>query len=260
MMRTNTILHGAVMTALLAGCLALPPVFAEGEARIEQLKKLDRLVFLDDEHGALRKLAISGRGYLGIETQDINPKLREHFGAPADAGVLVAGVEEDSPAAAAGLEVGDVLISIDGEKVASAWNVLGEIRPHKEGERVDLLVVRDGRERTLSATLVERERKAIDLGDAFEWKEGGPLERRHLRFRGGRGGNGGKDEDVEIFIAPEIRLQHLEGLQDKLNSIDWTKIQCPREDAREALEKRIEALEKRLQEMRERLERVGDRR
>lgn len=257
-MERKTVVRVAALFAAITGWLGLAP--AVGAAEPERIRQLERLVFVGDDAGALRKLSIAGRGYLGIETQAINEALRDHFGAPKDAGLLISGVEADSPAASAGLEVGDVLVSIAGEKLASALDVLGAVRPHKEGDRVEVVVVRDGRERTLSATLAERDRKAIDLGHAFEWKEEDGPGRRHLRFRREGGEGGGEEKDVDILITPEIRLERLEGLQDRLNSIDWSKIQCPRDDARERLEKRIEALEKRLQEMRERLDRVGERR
>ena len=51
----------------------------------------------------------SGHGYLGVQLMDITEELREFYGAPRDAGTLVSRVAEDSPAAAAGFEVGDVI-------------------------------------------------------------------------------------------------------------------------------------------------------
>src|SRR5262245_15606747 len=46
-------------------------------------------------------------GFLGVQLIGITPELRQHYGVPKDAGVLVGAVEADSPAAKAGIQVGD---------------------------------------------------------------------------------------------------------------------------------------------------------
>jgi hypothetical protein len=95
-------------------------------------------------------------GFLGVATTELTPELRRHFGVPEDAGVLVAKVVDDSAAARAGVEVGDVLTAVDGDEVASTGDLLHAVARLEPGSAVSLELWRDGRLETLGATLGER--------------------------------------------------------------------------------------------------------
>lgn len=111
---------------------------------------------------------------LGVGFVPLTPELRQHFGAPEDAGVLVSKVVSGSAAQAAGVEVGDIITKVDGEAIGEGFELGHAIRGHKAGDTVALEVLRDGRTQTLSATLkesaapMEFERRAImmDCKDA----------------------------------------------------------------------------------------------
>ena len=94
-----------------------------------------------------------GRARLGVMVMSLTPELRSHFGAKRDRGVLVARVEPGSPAATAGIAVGDVLVEVRGTAVDSAGDVLEALAPVKQGDLVALAVIRAGRPVALSATL-----------------------------------------------------------------------------------------------------------
>jgi serine protease Do len=64
------------------------------------------------------------RTRLGIDAEELNGEFGNYFGAPDGEGILVRGVFPDTPAAKAGLKVGDVIVSVDGEKLRS----VGELR------------------------------------------------------------------------------------------------------------------------------------
>jgi membrane-associated protease RseP (regulator of RpoE activity) len=98
-----------------------------------------------------------GGGFLGVGLTPLTPELRIHFGVPEDAGVLVSKVVEESPALAAGVEVGDILTGVDGETVGSAMALTHAVRSRDAGETVTLQVWRDGQPLELSATLDEAE-------------------------------------------------------------------------------------------------------
>ncbi len=101
-------------------------------------------------------LPLLGGGFLGVELMPLSPELRVHFGVPEDAGVMVARVLEDSPAFRAGLQVGDVITAVAGEKVDSPMALARPIRAAEEGATVDLEVWRDGRVQTVTATVERR--------------------------------------------------------------------------------------------------------
>jgi Do/DeqQ family serine protease len=72
--------------------------------------------------------------WTGLTVQALTPALERHFGVQR--GVIVAGVEEESPAAAAGIARGDVLTQVDGRDVRSEEEFERRIQDHAEGERI----------------------------------------------------------------------------------------------------------------------------
>jgi S1-C subfamily serine protease len=68
-------------------------------------------------------------------------------------GLVVSGVRKDGPAAQAGLEQGDVVISADGKKVVRIRELLEDIREKKVGEQLQLTMLRAGEEKPLQRTL-----------------------------------------------------------------------------------------------------------
>lgn len=103
--------------------------------------------------------ATGSRGRLGVQSSELTPELAEYFGA-RDGGVLVARVTADSPAAKAGIKVGDVILSIDGERVRSV-RALADALQGKSGE-VTIALVRDKRETSVRAALAdERPRRGL---------------------------------------------------------------------------------------------------
>jgi len=73
------------------------------------------------------------------------------------AGALIAEVSRGSAADVAGVEVGDLVIEIDGASVQGIADLAAQVRSHRPGTTVDIVVVRDGQELTLAATLGERQ-------------------------------------------------------------------------------------------------------
>jgi S1-C subfamily serine protease len=84
---------------------------------------------------------------LGVMVTALTPELRTHFGAAADRGLLVARVELDSPAARAGIKVGDVLVEVGGTSVDEAGDVLG-VLANSDG-KVAVTVLRDKKRMTI---------------------------------------------------------------------------------------------------------------
>ncbi len=91
--------------------------------------------------------------YLGISSMTINSQVAEWYELPVEAGALIDVVSPSSPAAAAGIEAGDIVTSIGGTPVTSVEDVFLAIRSHQVGDRVDVEIVRGDERLTLEATL-----------------------------------------------------------------------------------------------------------
>lgn len=95
------------------------------------------------------------KGRLGALVTSMTPELRQHFGANKNQGVLVARVEPGSPAAVAGLQVGDVIVQVRGHTIEDASDVMSAISGLDKGQKVSIQVIRNGKSKTLEAMLTE---------------------------------------------------------------------------------------------------------
>jgi predicted metalloprotease with PDZ domain len=92
--------------------------------------------------------------WLGVQLQALTDDLKEAMDMDADAqGVLVAAVVDGSPADKAGLEDGDVILSLDGQNMTSVKQMVDAIRAAAPGDVVTIEVLRDGRHRTMDVEL-----------------------------------------------------------------------------------------------------------
>ena len=96
------------------------------------------------------------RAFLGVETQDLTPEVREEIGSGATAGAVISDVVPGSAAAAAGLRRLDVIVAIDGRAVRSSANVASIVRSKKPGDEVEVEYFRGDDRRTVRATLGTR--------------------------------------------------------------------------------------------------------
>ena len=91
--------------------------------------------------------------FMGVGTATIDPNYAQQYGLPVTSGALVQSVTTGSPAEAAGMKRGDVIVAIGDAAIKSVEDVFAAVRSHKVGETVDVKIVR-GRERlTLEVTL-----------------------------------------------------------------------------------------------------------
>lgn len=97
------------------------------------------------------------RGWLGVESQDITPRLAESFNLQGITGIVVAGVQRDGPAAVAGLRPGDVITAMNGEPATGTRNVMNRIAQTPPGTVITLEVLRQGNTLELKARVGERQ-------------------------------------------------------------------------------------------------------
>ena len=93
------------------------------------------------------------RGRIGVAVQDLTPEVAEAMGGRLTEGAVVGQVERGSPADRAGLRRGDVIVAIDGVPVQSATQVRNRVGPKRVGDRVELVLERDGSRRIVTATI-----------------------------------------------------------------------------------------------------------
>lgn len=96
------------------------------------------------------------RGWLGIEVQEITPRLAESFNFAADNGVIISGVVRNGPAHQSGLQPGDILTAINGEAILNARSLMLQIARTKPGESIRLELLRNERRLSLIAKLSEQ--------------------------------------------------------------------------------------------------------
>jgi len=102
------------------------------------------------EHGKVT------RAYIGIAMQTLSPELRQAFGAKApEKGALVSQVQKDSPAARAGVRVGDIVIRVAGKPTEDSRAVQHAVLGLKVGEESTISVWRDGKELDLKLKTAE---------------------------------------------------------------------------------------------------------
>jgi len=104
------------------------------------------------------------RGWLGVAIQAVTPALAEQFGLDSDRGVLVSDVMKDGPAREAGIERGDVIVSLDGKEVDAPYSLRNRIAATPPGTVVELGIVRDGRKRTVRVKLGELDADRTRVG------------------------------------------------------------------------------------------------
>ena len=243
--KTTKLVPAALVLAALA--LAAPPGLAAAAADGGEEREVVVLTKVEDGDGAPRVFThVLGGGYLGVDLMPLTPELRAHFGVPADRGVMVARVEEDSPAARAGLQVGDVISGVEGKGVESPWDLTVAVRGKEAGATARLEVWRDGRGLDFDVTIEERERRKIDLG-GLRW-EVGPDGPRTLRLRERLG----PDAPPMLYFEPEV----MERLGESLEKIDWPRLNQRLGQRNHELETRLEELEARLEELEKALERA----
>lgn len=95
------------------------------------------------------------RAYLGIYPQDVTPAMAKAFGEKQMQGVVVGDVSPNSPAQAAGIERGDILLDLDGKPVADSNQLRMTISMMHPGTTVNLKMLRNGNERDASVKLAE---------------------------------------------------------------------------------------------------------
>jgi serine protease Do len=106
------------------------------------------------------------RGYLGLASQPVSAQMAKALNLSDDSGALVASVVSDGPAAKAGVQPGDVIQSVNGEKVATPRDLAVDVAAVKPGDTAKLDILRNGETQTVSVPVGQMPNdKTADAGN-----------------------------------------------------------------------------------------------
>ncbi len=131
------------------------------------------------------------RAWLGVKIQSVDEEMAKTLELKSARGALIGEVVKDSPAADANLEVGDVVIEVDGQKVAGSRNLMNMIASRHPGEKVALTLLREGKAKSVRVKLAEfpaeydlasnsSRKQKFDLGMQVQTPEPGDIQRYKL--------------------------------------------------------------------------------
>jgi len=119
--------------------------------KLPDMKELPEIRdFGDSENFAF---ALSGHPRLGIDAENLDGDFGTYFGAPDGQGVLVRSVFADSPAARAGLKAGDVITSVNGERIRSTAELREKVAAKGDSKSVKLGVIRNKSEMSVTVEM-----------------------------------------------------------------------------------------------------------
>lgn len=113
------------------------------------------------------------RGRIGVGVQDVNAQLAESFGLGRPRGALVSSIDEEGPAAKAGIEVGDIILEVNGEPIDRFGALSGAIARMKPGSEADVTVWRDRKERKVEVQIAELEDESARVAGGNDSAEPG---------------------------------------------------------------------------------------
>ncbi|MEQ8735186.1 MAG: DegQ family serine endoprotease [Rhodospirillaceae bacterium] len=158
--------------------------------------------------GDLNEFGRTRRGWLGVKIQTVTPEIAESLGLDKARGALVAEAVEDSPAAKAGVEPSDVILTFDGKPVEEMRQLPLIVAETDIDKRVKMTVWRGGKERTLNVLIGELEEEAVQVAS-----------------RGDRGSSDGRPDSKQIRelgvtvaeLTSAVRSQY--ELPDEINGL-----------------------------------------
>ena len=108
-----------------------------------------------DQSRASHSDAMNQQAFLGVAVSALDDSLRSHLQNQVSdgSGVLVEDVAEDSPAAKAGIQQHDILVTLDDQRLYSPEQLVRLVESDKPGRKVKLHVVRNGKSQDIEATL-----------------------------------------------------------------------------------------------------------
>lgn len=115
------------------------------------------------------------RGWLGVTIQDVDENTAKALGLKSAGGALIGSVLDNEPADKAGLRAGDVIIRVGNTDIDSASALTRSVAGLKPGTKVDIVVMRNGKEVKATVKLGERSSHSAAMQNSDQQSEGGDL-------------------------------------------------------------------------------------
>jgi len=190
----------------------------------------------------IKKLKESGRvirGYLGVGVYAITEDFVKLLNLESKKGALINNVDPGSPADKAGLKRYDVIIEIDGEPIEDGDDLQFKIAEVKPGTKVDLTIIRDGKQKTIPVKIIEKESLKVQEMTSniarrygYETDEGLIITEVERYSEADRKGLQAGDIILEVNRQKVNKINEMEKILKRLKSGDPLLLLIRREDRR----------------------------
>lgn len=152
------------------------------EAELQARERAEAAFTWDDGQGRVFFAGDGDTGWLGISVDEVTAEKAKELKLPAERGVMIDEIDENSPAAKAGLKKGDVITEFGGQRVEGVTQFRRYVRETPPGRVVQLTVWRDGRAQQISATIGDWSDHWRDQAGAFSGRLGQVIPRGQGNF------------------------------------------------------------------------------
>jgi len=114
------------------------------------------------------------RGWLGVSIQGVTPEIAESLGLDTHKGAIIGSVQDDSPAAKAGLHQGDIIVTWDGKEVEDSAGLSRLVKRTEIGKPVLVEIIRDGKDQKIHVTTGELKGEQLAEAEGRDHDQGGP--------------------------------------------------------------------------------------
>jgi S1-C subfamily serine protease len=105
-----------------------------------------------------RAWSFESRKYIGVYCDELSPELSAHFGVKEGSALIISRLTGDGPAARAKLQVGDVIVKVDGKRVETVNGLIDLVQDKAKGAKVKIEILRDKKPMTFEVEVAEEER------------------------------------------------------------------------------------------------------
>jgi len=170
------------------------------------------------------------RGWIGVQIQPVTPDIADSMGLTKAAGALVSEPQPNSPAAKAGIESGDVIVSVDGTAVRDARELARRIGTMAPGTSIKLGLIRQGQEKIVTLTLgtLPPERQASNHENEHQVPDSDVPKLGLTLAPGGKGSGGEGNGVVVTAVDPNgVAAEHGFQVGDVILDVSGKSVSSP---------------------------------